>query len=333
MRMRAMTWAVCAMLAAMSVANAGVLDAIDWSQVTSHSAYQAVNSSGSMSGITMTYPLMMVGVVLNTPSEMLNVSASSAGMGGQWQIAIQAVQSGDFGGTCCWMGQNYAAYGMGPFSYGASEWNAEVARVGHNADTASWLSSVYSGASVSGATVEAGDLVVVYARNGMTYYNTKRNINEGHLTDAQYDFDVCVLQKNFGMPTAAELTLSDVVDASSNYLFDTTRATGCERYQDTWVTLNDVQVVGGTWGAGKTVTLGDATGRTFACLLGQNIGGTAPTGYVNVTGIFDQEKTGYRLWVMSEGDIVVAPEPMTLTMLAAIGGVVAMRRKKDRWIC
>ena len=72
---------------------------------------QAVTPNGT-SAWTPAFPFTIRGVLLCNPDEMLDstprFSVNPAGMGGEWQITFQTVESGDRGGTTCWMGQNYA---------------------------------------------------------------------------------------------------------------------------------------------------------------------------------------------------------------------------------
>jgi hypothetical protein len=86
----------------------------DWPNVpiVPQSVYQAVNVDGS-SAYSGGFPIRMVGVVLNNTEDWLNPTPNnffapySFQMGGQSELIIQATASGDFGGTFCWMGQNY----------------------------------------------------------------------------------------------------------------------------------------------------------------------------------------------------------------------------------
>jgi len=107
-----------------------------------HANLQSVTAVGT-SAWSGSYPFTVTGVLLTDPDEMLdstpNFQPASAGtMGGEWQIAVQAVLAGDRGGTTCWIGQNYAIRRPpfdDAFSYSNEEWAAEVERLNHDPAT------------------------------------------------------------------------------------------------------------------------------------------------------------------------------------------------------
>ena len=263
-------------------------------------------------------------------------------MGGEAELYIQAVNLDgtiwdpdpvtpfdDFGGTACWMGQNFGNHiwhydpdyyttDSQPWNYTETAWYSELDRLG-----------LYRPGTSLSEFVRTGDLVEIRAQGGL-YYNGKMNVNEQHNNTASHDFEVVVLDKGFGLPEAEEITLSDLKDAGDAFLFDSTRATGGEHYQSTLVTINDVCLVDTAgWGKDTDLTLTDATGRTLTLHLGLNDGFStvlAPTGYFNVTGILDQSdysgKGGYQLLAMSADDFVAVPEPATILLFvlgAALG--------------
>jgi len=120
---------------------------------------EAVDTNG-FSTWAGSYPLTVIGVLLNDPGEMLDATpnfipwsggATTFQLGGQWQVFVQAVLPGDRGGVECWMGQNYGNLPWEPHdgsdSYTDSAWMAETNRVSHDPAT--------------GYTFRKGDLVSV----------------------------------------------------------------------------------------------------------------------------------------------------------------------------
>jgi len=272
----------------------------DWTAMpyTSHAAYQAVDANGGGVFAT-TAPVKMRGVILNRPGDMLNTAAGAdAFMGGYWQEYIQAVDSDDFGGTALWMGQNIGKMqGNHPAgSYTDAEWQAEVDRLSHDPAT--------------GREFRPGDLVEVRARAPGLFNRGKTNINEQHTKNPAADFDVVLIQADYGVPNPQLVQLAELKDASDQFTFDETRATGNEHYQAAAVRINGVSFTSTTtWAPGGQLTIQDGTGRTFPVLLGRGEGFTRydpPTGTFDIVGILDQEdktagdgyKGGYRLWVM-----------------------------------
>ncbi len=154
--------------------------------------------------------------------------------------------------------------------------------------------------------IAAGDRVRIegYA----AFHRGKANINERHSAAPELRMTVTRLASGVGLPAPA--VIPSIEDC--NY-FDAQRIGGGERYQGRWVRLDRVWIAGGTWAAGETVTLTDASGQTLPMLLsvrGDFGSHPAPVGAFSVVGIFDQEDasepfTGdYRLWVKRQADIV-----------------------------
>ncbi len=272
----------------------------DWSSMscTLHSAYQAVDADGDGTFPT-DHAIKMRGVILNRPGDMLDATpGADPFMGGQWQQYIQAVDANDFGGTALWMGQNIGKImGTHPVgSYLDAEWLAEVDRLNHDPAT--------------GRGFRPGDLVEVRARAPGLFNRGKTNINEQHVTDPEADFDIVLIQANYGLPTPQVAPLSDLKDDWDQFIFHWTRAIGNEYYQATAVRINSVTFTStANWAPGGQLTIEDGTGRTFPVLLGRGEGFTLydpPSGSFDIVGILDQEdkdtsdgfKAGYRLWVM-----------------------------------
>ena len=283
-----MTWAASA-------------DEPDWPALsyTMHNVFQAVDASGNGTySIFSGDPAKMRGVILNDSRDMLDPTpGANPFLGGSWQIYIQTIETGDFGGTACWMGQNIGRIVGDPNgNYTDTEWLDELDRLNHDPD--------------SGHQFAPGDLVEIRARAPGLHVRGKTNINEQHAIATEADFDIVLLQADYGLPTPQVVTLSDVKDATDDFIFDQTRATGAEYYQGTLVRINGVSFVDAAgWGPDASLTIQDGTGRTFPVLLGRGGGFSAypaPAGTFDLIGIFDQEDLdgsdgltdGYRIWVM-----------------------------------
>jgi len=297
------------------------------------------------------------GVVLNNPGDMLdstsNYIPSDVGtlwqLGAQWQVYIEAVSLpddptnhpelvGDFGGAALWMGQNYGNHiwhwnpadfpGSTAWSYTNSEWEAELERLDYADNTIT-------------EPLRAGDVIEVHARGGL-FYNGKQNVNEEHNNDPALNFDIVVLQRDFILnPTT--ITLDQVKDASDNFIFDSSRATGAERYQATLVRLENVTVQDPqNWAPEGTVTIASGT-RTMPMRLGRDpaFGTSAPAVPFDVVAIFDQEAqgyppdntSGYRLWVMDASQFdglrrVPEPSSVALALAGAVAVLLGLRKRR-----
>ncbi|MCB9849726.1 MAG: hypothetical protein H6817_03385 [Phycisphaerales bacterium] len=272
----------------------------DWGSLayTAHSAYQAVDGSGTGT-FPLDAPVKLRGVLLNRSAAMLNGTAGTPGfLGAQWQVYVQADQPSDFGGTACYLGQYYGNFPFNPpeESYSDAEWNDEVDRVTHDPD--------------SDRLFQPGDVVEIRARAPGLFFNGKTNVNEQHLKDPEFDFDIVLLEADRGLPTPTLITLADVKDGSDDFIFDATRASGGEQYQGSLVRINGVEIVESTWSADGTVTITDGV-NTFPLKLGLGAGFdlyAPPVGPIDIVAIFDQEDgtsggiAGYRLWVTRDYD-------------------------------
>lgn len=310
--------------------------AVDWDSLpyTPHSTYQAIQANGS-SAYAGGFPMRMRGVVLNNTEDWLDPTPGYTGtyqpfnLGGQAEIFVQAIDPGDFGGTFCWMGQNYGnlPFKADPiFNYTNAEWTSELGRL-----------NFFGGDNVS-SPIRAGDLVEIRARVGL-FYSGKMNVNEAHSKQPGNDFEVVLLQAGHGLPAPASIALSDVKDASNHFLFDPTRNSGAEHYQATLVRLTNVKITADTianWGTNADLLVEDAVGRTLPIHLGFNpsfASSLPPTDWLDVIGIFDQadssapHDSGYRLLVMNAADVIVVPEPAGLSVLLCVGTLTARRRR------
>ncbi len=276
---------------------------IDWEAMdyTSHADLQATDSSGAGT-FPMTEPIKVKGVLLHHSTDMLNVTPGAPGyLGGMWQTFFQTVEPDDFGGTALWMGQYIGKItGTHPAgSYTDQEWLDEIYRLTHD--------------PITDHEFQPGDLVEIRARAPGLHYKGKTNINEQHSNNPLADFDIYLLEADHGIPHPTLLVLSDLKDANDIFIFDASRATGCEHYQGTLVRINDITLVDASgWGPNADLCITDGT-ATFPIKLALGSGYIdfpAPTGAFDIIGILDQEDaddgnglmSGYRLWVSADYD-------------------------------
>ena len=189
---------------------------------------EAVDANG-VSTWNGTFPVVLTGVVLNNPNEMLdstpdflpwNSGANAYNLGAQWQIFIQTISPGDRGGVELWIAQDYGNLPWEPHdgsdSYTDDQWTNQVFLVSHD--------------PASGYAFQKGDLVTVTA-NGSLFYGGMQNINQEHSTDPTYDFTISLVASNFGLPAPQVISLPSVIStnlsATGHYdIFDPTRADG-----------------------------------------------------------------------------------------------------------
>jgi hypothetical protein len=273
-----------------------------------HANLQSVTAAGT-SAWAGTPPFTVVGVLLTDPDEMLdstpNYQPASAGMmGGEWQITVQAALAGDRGGTTCWMGQNYAIRRPpfdDAFSYSNEAWAAEIERLNHD--------------SVTGHAFKKGDLVAVTANRSL-FFGGKRNINEAHDKDPAADFTISLVVSNYGLPAPEVISLMSVMrtndnnPATSEDIFDATRATGGEHWQGMRVRLTGLALVDtngwnptNLW-TNRICKATDGEGRFFTLRHPRYSLGPAPTNKFDAVGVFTQESgsgiqgtNGYELFV------------------------------------
>jgi hypothetical protein len=190
--------------------------------------------------------------------------------------------------------------------------------------------------------LQYGDVVLVQANAPGLFYAGKLNVNEQHSTDPAKDFSITILQRGT-TPTAAQIALSDLKNASDDFLFDATRATGCERYQGGLVHLDGLTLVDpADWGLGKTVTVRQGV-LTFPMQLGLDpalalVDAAALNATpFSATAILDQEDGsspytgGYSLWLTSASGLMVVPEPgslISLTLAALTASLIWRRRPR-----
>ncbi|NQU20207.1 MAG: PEP-CTERM sorting domain-containing protein [Candidatus Nealsonbacteria bacterium] len=283
-----------------------------------HSTYQAVNADGSSAYPPGDFPVRLVGVVINNSEDWLNPAANYMegpmwAMGGEAEIYVQTVDPADFGGTAAWMGQNYGNHfwhfpDNWDYNYSDPQWYAELDRL-----------HLYRPNTPYGDSelVRAGDLIELRVRGGLNYKG-KQNVNEQHDNDPRFDFEIVILQKDFGLPSARPITLEKLRDVADADVFDPTRATGGEQYQSTRAVLRNVgfrdfDVADWHSNTVPDLILEDATTtRSFPIHLGPNESfdvEDAPEGPFDVVGVMDQKSSstsqsvdGYRMLAMNVAD-------------------------------
>jgi len=310
----------------------------------SHRNLQAVKEDGT-SAWSGSFPFRIRGVLLNRPEDLLDPTpqflpwdsgANVGRLGGQWQIFIQAVDPEDRGGTACWMGQNYGNLSWlrnSDLSYTNRAWVAELLRLGHDPET--------------GHQFQPGDLVEITVNQSL-FYGGKRNINEGHSIDPQYDFSIALITPNYGLPAPALVPLAELVrpddgnPATSEEIFDPSRETGCERWQGMRIRIPNLLLVSdpqltnslgarfyGTNGWNPTAPWGqrlctatDGTGRYFTLRHPRYHLGPVPSGVFDAIGILNQESgsgvqgtNGYELIVQQ---IVLPPPEVEIGLQAVV---------------
>lgn len=271
--------------------------------VVTHAELQAVKADGS-SAWTETFPFTIQGVVVNDPEEMLDytydpMATAEGRAGGQYQLFIQAVGTGDRGGTALWMAQNYEPmYGVPPGNDYGTDWTNEMNRVMFDSN---------------GRKFRKGDLIEVTARKAL-FYNGKHNINENHRITAANDFDVVLVKANMGLPQAEAITLAKLKNADDSAIFDATRATGGEKYQGMRVRLDGIRLATTNgWGksnwADRICMATNDSGRSLKLRMPlTNLGPPKATSeWFAVTGILNQEDSntnGYELFVQEIGPVL-----------------------------
>ncbi|MDW8309465.1 MAG: hypothetical protein RMK20_08845 [Verrucomicrobiales bacterium] len=292
-----------------------------WAGAETHTNLQAVTATGT-SAWSGTHPFTLRGVLLCNPDDMLdptpnylpyNDGENLGRMGGQWQIAFQAVEPGDRGGTFCWMGQNYGNLSWirnSDLSYTNEAWTAEILRLSFDPATM--------------RPFRAGDLIEVTARRSL-FFGGKRNINEAHGIDPTNNFEIRLLVAGYGLPAPEVITLADVKRADNTDIFDPTRASGGEYYQGMRVRINNLTLLTtngwnptNAWG-NRLCTATDGTGRTFPLRHPRYSLGPPPSGSFDAIGIFNQESgsgiqgtNGYELFVQQ----VIPRDPPHLSIAA-----------------
>jgi hypothetical protein len=287
-----------------------------WADSVAYAELEAIGSDGSSAYTDDGSARTITGVVICNPSDMLDSTAYSSWVGYQWQTFIQSLNSSDFGGVAL-----YAC--------------SDGSKMGGNTLTTDVWNSLLS--SLSGLSYGDEVQVTFY---GTSAYKGKVNITSEHNTTTQ--FSVSVLNHNVA-PTATAITLADLKDSSDSFIFDSTRATGCERYQGTLVHLDGLTVADPSdWKSGGEVTVrqGDLT---FTLDLGldsslftTDIKNAISSSTISISAILDQEDgtyvgdSGYSLWLTS-ASLLSVPEPGSSALLiAGLIGLVGYAWRKRR---
>ncbi|MGD0253416.1 MAG: hypothetical protein ABSC01_12045 [Verrucomicrobiota bacterium] len=318
----------------LAIGFCGLLLAAGVSRAETVTNLEAVDANG-VSTWNGSFPIVLTGVLLTDPSEMLDATpdylpwddgANIYNLGGQWQVFVQVVTNGDRGGVECWMAQDYGNLPWEPHdgsdSYTDDAWTAEVNRVSHDPAT--------------GHAFHKGDLVTITA-NGSLFYGGMQNINEEHSTDPAYDFTISLVATNFGLPAPEVISLSSVIStnlsATGHYdIFDPTRATGGEHWQGMRVRINGLTLVttngwntNSDWSL-RYCTATDGQGRQFPLIHPLYDIGPVPTNQFNATGVFLQESGsgtdgtfGYELFVQE-----IAPSDAAILNIAVQSGSVVV---------
>lgn len=270
-----------------------LLDAATVAEVP-HSVLQA-NDQDGVPVYTATDKVVIEGVILNNPEYMLDPTPGQDGMGGQWQIFVQPDDPNDTAATAVWIGQNYSRVFYIFSDYDDPYFVRELCAINFDPDT--------------DYRFNAGDKIRVEG-----YYKSfggKLNINEQHKVDENYNLAIELVEPAAGLPKPEVITLDMLKDSpgqSSFSFYGANRTQGVERYQGRLVRVNDVSIVDPqNWGPNSYIQVEDAEGYTFDIHLGTGNGFeifTAPTGPIDVIGIFNQDAPGcsvcdygYEIWV------------------------------------
>jgi hypothetical protein len=272
-------------------------DAATVAQLT-HSQFQAVNSTGGLT-YNATNKVILEGILLNNPADMLDPKPDETitqtyNLGAQWQFFFQG-EGTDHAGTAVYMAQLYNNLPwITTGGYSNQAFIAEMTRL-------------------NAAKFSVGDRIKVTGY--YLGYKGKNNINEQHLINPEYNFTIEMVTKGAGLPKPELVTLSQLKDAGDNFIFDSTRQTGCEYYQGRLIKIKnayfaDPNYARQNWGPNAELLITDANAvKTFTVKLGRGNGIYAGSNNLtepfDVIGIMDQESSstnsmiGYRLWVVS----------------------------------
>jgi len=259
-----------------------------------HSEFQAVDTAGEQT-YNMTEKVILEGIVLNNPSDMLNPSPDDSiadlfNFGGQWQFFFQG-EGDDHAGTAVYFAQLYNNL---PWvltgGYSNAEFISELNRL-------------------NAAKFGVGDRIRVTGY--YLSYNGKNNVNEQHNRNSDYDFSIELLERGVGLPRPEAVTLDELKDTEDNFIFDSERLIGCEYYQGRLVKIEDVFFFDAdsaqeNWGPEGEFLITDGI-NTFPVKLGRGTGIYAGSNNLtepfDIIGIMDQESSeksaGYRLWIFN----------------------------------
>ncbi|MGE5293692.1 MAG: hypothetical protein ACM3VT_02580, partial [Solirubrobacterales bacterium] len=262
-------------------------------QVT-HRQFQAVNA-GSEQTYTATQKVVLEGIVLHNPADMLDPTPDDSvdalyDLSAQWQLFFQG-EGDDHAGTAVFMAQRYDNLPwVETGGYSNEEWIAEMARL-------------------NAARFAPGDRIRVTGY--FLSYKGKCNINEQHNKHADHDFTIELLERGAGLPKPEAVSLSELKDEQDQFVFDPARLVGGEYYQGRLIKIEDVNVVDPNgWKPDGELIVTDGR-RMLPIRLGRG-NGIYPGSFnltqpCDVIGILDQEDddgnklftSGYRLYVVN----------------------------------
>lgn len=250
-----------------------------------HSQLQAVDAGGNVTYYRINAEPVPENLVV-LEGIVLNNPEDMLDPASQWQIFLQG-EGTDTSGTSVWAGKFYQG----------SVWDEELARL-----------------NASG--FRQGDRIRVtgYAMR----VGGKANINERHSAAPEMNFTIELLQAGVGLPEPEVTTLAEM------NLFDATRQTGGERYQNRRIRLEHVALAAGTtaWASNTVVTIVDPTDptKTLPLRLGNvDFGSQPPATWFHIVGLGNQEPLfggggpipgtgltdGYQVWVTQASGIEV----------------------------
>jgi hypothetical protein len=256
-----------------------------------HTEFQAVNADGEQT-YTATEKVTLEGILLHNPADMLDPTPDDTitemyNIGGQLQIFFQG-DDDDHAGTAVWLGQLYnnLPWVAPDGGYTNEEFVAELNRL-------------------NAAQFCPGDKIRVTGY--YLSYNGKLNINEQHSNNPDHDFTIELIERGLGLPHPEVVTLDELKDENDEFIFDSSRQTGCEYYPARLIKIENVYFTDANdWAPHGEVTITDGV-KTLPVKLGRGNGIYAGSNNLtepfDIIGIVDQESSylidGYRIYVMN----------------------------------
>lgn len=283
------TW-ICLIMSIITVPTMLAQAAPSVAQVT-HTELQAVTANGEQS-YNATEKVILEGILLHNPADMLDPTPDETittpfDMGGQWQIFFQG-QGDDHSGTAVWMGQLYnnMPWIASDGGYTNEEFINELSRL-------------------NAAQFSPGDRIRVTGY--YLSYNGKMNINEQHNNNPDHNFTIDLVERGAGLPVPEVVTLDELKDDNDDFIFDSTRLSGCEYYQARLIKIESVYFADANdWGPYGELTITDGV-KKFPIKLGRGNGFYAGSNNLaepfDVIGILNQESSdltgGYMLYILN----------------------------------
>jgi hypothetical protein len=283
------TW-ICLIMSIITVPAMLAQAAPSVAQIT-HTELQAVTASGEQS-YNATEKVILEGILLHNPADMLDPTPDETittpfEMGGQWQIFFQG-EGDDHSGTAVWMGQLYnnMPWIASDGGYTNEQFIDELSRL-------------------NTAQFSPGDRIRVTGY--YLSYNGKMNINEQHNNNPDHDFTIELVERGTGLPVPEVVTLDGLKDQNDDFIFDSTRLSGCEYYQARLIKIEGLYFADANdWGLYGELTITDGV-KTFPVKLGRGNGFYAGSNNLvesfDVIGILNQESPdltgGYMLHILN----------------------------------